>query len=319
MPYKLSPSGYCVWYHGETADNLVVGVACEYCKRAVAHSFDCPKYIHKQLGESSRAKLFNAASILWAKFPEKSFITFTLPSKDAGIYQTSPRDQDTGDLAITAKFSKVLEAWSLKQKRSGKPLSYVWVAEAQMLRQEKFGGIGDIHFHLVANVKIKHDNGRVCDRPLLLWLQDLWCNHLGVLDPKNSIHVDPIPDGINSIPGYLTKYLGKGSQRVIVSRKFGASRDLTRYKPITLTRIPDQVDLCGSVDLTTKNGYEISLNFFNTRQILEQFGEFMLDEDRFAGTKPALKNFTAEAIAGRADRRTWSRIREAYALELEGS
>lgn len=252
--------------------------------------------------------------MLWAKNQDKSFITFTLPSKDAGTYQSSARCNTTGDLAVTEKFSKVLEAWSLRQKRSRTPLSYVWVAEAQMKRQQKFGGIGDLHFHLVANVKIKAMNGRVVDHELLTWLQNLWCEHIGV-QARNCVHVDPIPDHINSIPGYLTKYLGKGTPRMIMSRKFAASRDLTRYKPITLRSLP-AADLVGSFDVTTKTGYEISLNFFNTRQVLEEFGGAMAEESRFVGVTQAGKNFTPEAIQQRADWRDQVRVLEDYHAEL---
>lgn len=307
-----------MFFHGDTS-NLVEGVACPSCKRVVGHHIDCPDFKPTITGESSRRKLFDAASVLWGKSPDKSFITFTLPSLgDKGTYQLSSRCSTTGDLAVTEKFSKVLEAWSLRHRRStGQRLSFVWVAEAQMKRQQKFGGIGDLHFHLVANVKIKeYRNGRtwIVDQELVTWLQDLWCQHIGVT-AANCVHVDPIPDHIRSIPGYLTKYLGKGSQRHILSRKFGASRDLTRYKPITLTTIPT-ADLVGRVDLTTKTGYELSLNFFNTREILEEFGGAMIDESRFVGVTRTSKDFSPQAIQDRADKRTWDRIREMYQDEL---
>lgn len=315
MPFKLYPSGFCVYFAGGADDNLITGKACPSCKRVVGHHIDCPDFKHKDVtGESSRQKLFNAASVLWAKSPDKSFITFTLPSREAGKYQVSSRCSTTGDLAVTEKFSKVLEAWSVRQKRAGRPLSYVWVAEAQMKRQSKFGGVGDLHFHLVANVAIKNEKGWVIDRELLTWLQDLWCEHIGVT-ARNCVHVDPIPDHIKSIPGYLTKYLGKGSPRMILSRKFAASRDLTRYKPITLTTLPT-ADLEGNLDVTTKTGYEISLNFFNTRQILEEFGGAMHEESRFVNVTRSGKDFTPEAILKRAEDRTWAKIREAYQDEL---
>lgn len=316
MPFKLRPSGYCVFFHGAGNDNLLKGAACPSCKRVVGHHFDCMYFENKDVtGESSRAKLFDAASVLWAKSPDKSFITFTLPSLGDGTYQVGARCSTTGDLQVTQKFSKVLEAWSKRQRRAGHPLSYVWVAEAQMKRQKKFGGVGDLHFHLVANVKIKDIDGRVCDRELLTWLQALWCEHIGV-QAHNCVHVDPIPDDIRSIPGYLTKYLGKGSPRMIHSHKFGASRDLTRYKPITLSRIPT-ADLEGLVDITTKTGYEISLNFFNTRQILEEFGGAMVNESLFQGVTRTGKDFTPEAIQERAESRIWARVREQYQAELD--
>jgi hypothetical protein len=166
----------------------------------------------------------------------------------------------------------------------------------------------------VANVKIKDNRRRVVNGELLTWLQNLWCEHIGV-HARNCVHVDPIPDGINSIPGYLIKYFGKGTQRAILSRRFGASRDLTRYKPITLTTLPT-ADLVGSVDVTTPTGYEISLNFFNTRQILEEFAGAMIDESRFVGVTRGGKDFTPEAIQARAEARTWAAVREAYEAEL---
>jgi len=297
MPFSLHPSGYCVWFNESSTENLIQGFPCPDCKRIAGHSIECPAFVYREdKGKSSRPKLFNATSILWAKSQEKSFITFTLPSLDTGTYQ---RDADcplTGDLILATKFSKVLEAYAIREKRRGSRLSYTWVAEAQMKRMEKYGGIGDLHYHLIVNKRIKEDGGRLCDKETLMWLQNLWCEHVGV-SAKNCVHVDPLPDGINSIPSYVSKYLGKGSQRMILSRQFAASRDLTRFKPIQLRSLPE-CDLIQQYECVTPTGYEVQVNFFNTRQVLELYGSDMAFESQIDSSRTD-KNFTHTAITER--------------------
>lgn len=234
-------------------------------------------------------------------------------TKGNKVYQRDADCPETGDLVITSKFSKVLEAYSIREKRAGRKLSYVWTAEAQTKRQEKFGGVGDIHFHLITNTKIKSNNGAVVDHATLFWLQDLWCQHVGV-HASNCVHVDPLPDDIRSMPAYLSKYLGKGSQRMIIGRQFAATRDLTRFKTISLTAPPD-CDMISSHDAVTPNGYEYSVTYYNTQQVLELYGSDMIDQGNVEVSRMD-KNFTHEAIIRRAVRRQWRALGLSYSTEF---
>lgn len=297
MPFSLHPSGYCAFYNDSSSDNLIRGMPCPFCKRVAGHSIHCEMYDYNKVkGHSSRPKLFNATSILWARSKEKSFITFTLPSLENGTYQ---RDVDcplTGDIIIASQFSRTMEAYSLRSKREGRPLSYVWVSEAQMERKEKFGGVGDIHYHLIVNRAIKSNGGRLVNKEELQWLQNLWCEHVGV-QAKNCVDVQPLPDSINSVPAYVSKYLGKGSQRAIISRQFGATRDLTKFKPISLKSLPE-CELIKSYEFTTPTGYESIVRYYDTREILEIYSESMAEESKFNSSRTD-KNFTPEAIQER--------------------
>lgn len=298
MPFSLHPSGYCAYFSEYYSDNLVTGRPCPLCGRIAGHSRSCPSWKYDETkGKTSRPKLFDCTSVLWARSPQKNFITFTLPSLAGGIYQRDPDCPETGDLIITGKFSKVLEAYALRSKRAGDKLSYAWVSEAQTKRSLKFGGSGDIHYHLIVNKQLKDDRGKVTDKNTLFWLQNLWCEHVGV-HAKNCVHVDPLPDYINSTPAYLSKYLGKGTQRMILSRRFNASRDLTKFKPVTLSNLPD-CELMGSYDYTTPTGYEMTVRYYNTREVLECYGSAMLAESELDGTRTD-KNFTTAAIIERA-------------------
>lgn len=253
------------------------GTKCPECKRVAGHHPTCSKFKLSTNAISSRPQLFNATSVLWGLHRSRNLFTFTLPSLELFTYQKSASCETTGDLAITSRFSKVLEAWSTRVKRSGgKPLSYCWVAEAQTKRQLKYGGIGDIHFHLIANVVVKSDSRRVVDKETLTWLQDIWCDHIGSY-AGNCVHVDPIPDLIDSIPGYLGKYMGKGSQRRILSRKFAATRDLTHFAPISLNSLPQHVDIVNAV--RKDHGDWIAEYFYlNTAEVLEQYGHHMRNQ-----------------------------------------
>jgi len=258
----------------------------------------CELFVYDESkGTSSRPKLFNSTAILWAKEKEKSFLTFTLPSIENGVYQRDAGCPYSGDITIASYFSKVMESYSLRLKRRNGKLSYVWVAEAQSKRQKKYGGVGDIHYHVVVNQKLKDNLGRVCDSETLNWLQDLWCSHVGA-SSKNCLDVQPLPDDISSVPAYLSKYLGKGSQRMILSRQFGASRDLTRFKPITLQTLPE-ADLITQYDYTTPTGYESCVRYFDTRQVLELYGSDMAYEGRLNSSRMD-KNFTQDKIVERA-------------------
>lgn len=316
MPFKLHPSGFCTWFNYSTS-NLLRGEPCAFCNRVAGHSINCVNFIYDETnGKSSRPKLFNAASILWAKEAKKNFVTFTLPSMASeisnrfnGTYQRDADCPDTGDLRLAEKFSKTLEAWKKRVTRSGGTFSYVWVAEAQMKRKKKYGGIGDLHFHLVVNQQIKNDHGRVTDLETLQWLTSIWCSHIGATS-KNCIHVDPLPDRANSIPAYLSKYLGKGSQRMVLSRKFNCSRDLSRFKPITLSCLPDAT-LIRQNAYTTPGGYEVCTNYFNTSEVLELYGGAMLEEFEVGGSRTD-KNFTQDAIIERQIRRATVRMGSSY-------
>jgi hypothetical protein len=282
--------------------NLIRGTKCPVCNRVSGHAITCEFFkFDETKGKTSRPKLFDAAAVLWGKSPKKNFLTFTLPSLSDKTYQRDYDCPGTGDLVLASKFSKVLEAYSLRCKRQGNRLSYVWVSEAQMERKEKYGGIGDLHYHLVINQEIKNDRGKLVDVVTLNYLQDLWNSHIGIA-ASNSLDIQPLPPGIISIPPYISKYMGKGSQRMILSRRFGATRDLTKFKAISLRNLPIDLDLISSQEFVAPNGYETSLHYFNTRQTLELYGGAMIDEGNFEVTRTS-KDFTPDAIIKRAIRR----------------
>lgn len=347
MPYRLHPSGYCVAFNEETNNNLIPGKPCKCCGRVAGHKYGCPELENLpgyfESGKSSRGSLFNAVAVLWSRSVEKSFITFTLPSLSSSVYQKSIHSVYTGDVAITAKFSKVLEAYALKiKRRTGKKLSYVWVSEAQTSRQEKFGGVGDLHFHLVVNVDYKNHSKAWKDSagrwryPFISagheleikWLQKLWCEHLEV-EAVNCVHVDPLPDCVKSIPSYLAKYLGKGSMRKIVSRRFSASRDLTKFKPITIPARPGEcyrVDIdtgemkfLESVELINRQerkfeNYTCITEYYSTSDVLSKFGAWMEYESAFVGgAKGRAADFSEAAQEARKDRAYWNSVVKAFA------
>lgn len=323
MPYRLHPSGYCAVFGETSQENLVPGKPCIFCGRVAGHANDCPDFVTYPFGgqsntviasgKSSRGSLYNAVSILWHRSRVKSFVTFTLPSLDHGTYQYLPDCEQTGDLAVTRMFSKVLEAWAVRVKRLyGEKLSYVWVSEAQMKRQEKFGGCGDLHFHLVVNQRIKADDKTVVDMETLQWVQDLWCKHVGA-SSNNCVHFDPIPDNVNSIPSYLAKYLGKGTQRRILSRRFGCSRDLSELKPITLNHAPQDVGLVRAVTKKIDESFSVTTEFYNTRDVIEKYGKYMAAESDFVGgAKGRASDFTVDAIRQRLENRSeriyWDKV-----------
>lgn len=319
MPYRLHPSGYCSFFERSTSANLQAGLVCKFCGWVAGHSANCEYELmgcNSLNGSGSRNSLFNATSVLWAKEPEKSFITFTLPSRNNGVYQKDIHCPYTGDLVVARAFSKVLEAYALRVKRHGKKtwsyksLSYVWVAEAQKERQEKWGGVADIHYHLVVNEPFKdysrgYKDGKFWRYPFvsekhrltLEWLQNLWCLHLGTY-ANNCVHVDPLPDGVDSIPAYMSKYLGKGSQRKIWSRRFGASRDLTVYRPIDLEVYPT-ANLIRTVEKRIDEKFTHVSHYFGSRSVLELYGHLMKDASRFGPSVGRAKDFTPEKIEAR--------------------
>lgn len=303
MPFVLHPSGYCVYFNYQGAGNLVRGRACPFCKRIAGHSPTCPDYKYKEtLGASSRPKFFDASAVLWGKFPAANLVTFTLPSLSAGTYQRAVDCPETGDLEVAKKFSKVLEAWAIRTKRAGDHLSYTWVSERQEERKNKYGGVADIHYHILVNQAIKNDAGYVVRADVLDTLQTLWCDHLNVSQARNCIDVRPLPSWVKAIPPYMAKYLGKGARLPILSRRFGASRDLTAYKPIHLVDMPTGIDLEGTANYSTPDGYDITAYYFNTRDVLETYG-YTMHQERLFTSQHDNTHFTTEAILRRAIKR----------------
>jgi hypothetical protein len=314
MPFVLHPSGYCVYYHAKSEKNLKPGEPCLWCGRVAGHKATCPLFVEKESEcKTSRVKLFDRAAILWARTSSQGndikFFTFTLPSIAGGVYQQSVTSSVTGDIAVTSKFSKLLENCAINIKRHLKEkFSYVWVAEAQMKRQEKFGGVGDLHFHLVTGSYID-----------VTWLRDSWNGLLGT-DSKNCVHVDAIPTSVNMLPNYLAKYMGKGAQRRIYSRRFSCTRDLSAFAPITFKRLPNDLTLEKESHFTTPKGFDCSMYYFNTTEVLEQYGALMQAQATLNGAA-ADPAFTTQAIQERATRRSFKRARrsqpdcDAFALE----
>lgn len=324
MPFVLHPSGYCAWYNESSGGNLLIGTACPVCHKVAGHHFTCKFFKHEeQTGSNSRPKLYNATSLLWHKSQSIKFFTFTLPGATVesvcdckvcrsgnnneritakGVFQTTATCELTGDLAVTAKFSMLLENISVNVKRnSGEKFSYVWVSEAQMKRQKKFGGIGDIHYHLVTDAYVD-----------IRWLQAAWSNHTG--HSKNSVDVQSIPKNVRSIPAYLVKYLGKGSQRFIYSRRFSCSRDLSSMVPVHMRFLPTDLVPISEKIITQPNGYETCLRYYNTSEIIERFGKVMHLEKDFK-TKQSDRNFTASAIEGRKFKRDRVQRQQQYEQE----
>lgn len=316
--FVLHPSGFCSYFTPAVSANLRPGEKCPDCGRIAGHAVACKYFkFNETRGASSRPKLFNACSVLWHNRPKKNFITFTLPSGSGSyIYQRSADCPETGDLVVGRKFSKVLEAWSKREDRSRArlhphlvkenftepALSYVWVAESQQNRKKKYGGIGEIHYHLVANQEIKSDNGKVKDPETLSWLQDLWCSHLGVSSAKNCIDVRPIPQEIRSIPGYVSKYMGKDGGRTILSRQFQATQDLSKFQPIHLSRAPE-LPLLSKRDYVTSDGYEGTAYYYSTSQVLDLYGPDMAHQGAISSRVTNDPNFSTESILARAIKR----------------
>jgi len=73
--------------------------------------------MENKTASTSRGKLFDCVSVLWAMNANKSFFTFTLPSLENGTYQRDPLCSTTGDLEVGKMFSRTLEAWKRKEQR----------------------------------------------------------------------------------------------------------------------------------------------------------------------------------------------------------
>lgn len=293
----LHPSGYCVYYHQKAADNLKPGEPCLWCSKVAGHKPTCPLFVEKDCeNKGSRVKLFDRTAILWARASAKNtdikFFTLTLPSAEGKkTFQRSATCPETGDIAVTAYFSKLLEAAVINVKRHRKEkLSYVWVSEAQKERQKKFGGVGDLHFHLVTDSHMPVE-----------WIRDSWNRLLGT-DSKNCVHLDLIPTGVKMLPNYLAKYMGKGAQRKIYSKRFNSTRDLSGFAPITFKQLPSDLTCEKETHFTTPKGFECSMYYFNTTEVLEQYGGLM-QAAAALNVSSSDPNFTPSEIAWRAMKR----------------
>lgn len=312
MPFVLHPSGYCVWYNDKAKGNLITGERCPLCGRTAGHHHDCLYFKETgSTGASSRPKLYNAISVLRElSTADMYFYTFTLPSRPGEkTYQISPHCRDTGDLFVTATFSKMLEAIAARIRRGARPnetkkFSYAWVAEAQMQRQAKFGGIGDLHFHLVTNQRLD-----------ITWVQATWSAYFNTPDNRHSVHADSIPRQINSIPAYLAKYMGKGSPRRIYSRRYSSSQDLSAFRPITLNALPSDLQPIRQRQIAQATGYEVWVSYFNTEAVLQRYGRVMRQEHEFSAVRQGAK-FSPAAIASRKFNREIKERQRRYASEV---
>lgn len=289
----LHPSGYCVYYHDASSKNLKPGEPCLFCGMVAGHKSYCSLYVEKKNENNhSRVKLFDRCAVLWHRATKCNFFTFTLPpTPGKKTYQVTADCAVTGDLAVTAKFSKLMENCAVNIKRTqGEKFSYVWVSEAQMQRAEKFGGIGDLHFHMLTDAYIP-----------IKWLNNSWAALLNV-QSKNCVHLDEIPNTVNTLPNYLAKYMGKGAQRAILSRRFGSTRDLSGYAPIRLDRLPAGITEEKQCHFTTPQGYEVSMYYFNTAEILSTYATEM-EIAAACNVKRTDKNFTEQEIDWRKQKR----------------
>jgi hypothetical protein len=299
MPFILHPSGYCVYYHDASSKNLMPGSPCIFCGKVAGHKPTCSLFVEKQdENKSSRVKLFDRAAMLyWKSFCTNSdlkFFTFTLPSA-AGkkTYQESVSCSVTGDLAVTEKFSKLLEntAINIKRHRKGEKFSYVWVSEAQTKRQEKFGGVGDLHFHLLTTNYV----------PIEL-IRAHWNDLLGT-NSKSCVDLDIIPKDVRTLPNYLAKYMGKGSQRRILSRRFSCTRDLSSFAPIKFRYLPPGMQPEKEVHFTTPSGYEVNTYYYNTYQTLDMWVDYMYEQKQTEHDDTNDPNFSESDISMRTQKR----------------
>ena len=64
------------------------------------------------------------------------------------------------------------------------------------------------------------------------------------------------------------------------------------------THTPDDLKAITEKIITTPSGYEVCLYFFNTQEILEQYGAYMIDEKDYQGTRSGAK-FSKSEIESR--------------------
>lgn len=246
--YSINISGRCSWFNP---------LALEKAQKAANFKrlslFPDQSNVKKSHRISSKTDFFNRIQQLYNRKTHLNLITLTLPSLfNSGIFQQSNDCSYTGDKVVTECLSKFLEALSIKLKRERNfDLSYIWVAERQNERRSKFGGVGDIHFHIVTNLVVKRSQyipeakkERVLfmDKKLIDWIARDWCKTLGVkFDSTNCIDVRFIHKNMGSVCNYVAKYLSKRDPLSIpiLSRKFASSKDLVKIRPIHSDELPD--------------------------------------------------------------------------------
>lgn len=216
-----------------------------------------------------------------------NLITLTLPSIFKGIYQNSNICEATGDKAVTKNLSRFLESLQKKYYREhGFLVSYVWAAERQQERKKRYGGIGDLHFHIFTNLSVKQ--GFYCKKrkkdittkfntQLLSWMQNTWCNLLSVPFTDNCIDIRPISGNMESVCSYIAKYLSKSDlyQVPILSKKWSSSKDLKKMKPVQSTILPDcklyRIHENEVLDKSTGEVFTMPIYYFDSFEIKEKY------------------------------------------------
>jgi hypothetical protein len=264
------------------------------------------------------------AQLYMDKVPTKkqfNLITLTLPSISHGIYQKSNDCELTGDKFITANLSRLLESLTLKiQRDRGIKISYVWSAERQHERKIKFGGVGDLHFHIFTNLTIKKGffdkaagkyYNTFLDGDLLAWLQKNWCELLNVPTANNCIDVRPISGNMESVVSYIAKYLSKEKSEIpIISKKWSSSKDLVKLRPVKSNALPDcklyRIHENEFIDRKTGEVIKIPCYYFDSYEIKEKFfksspglpGSFMFEYVRQINSERTTKKRYTKIFKG---------------------
>lgn len=244
MPFSLHTSGLCAW---SDPTNLKPGEG---------------GYQGFGSSRSRRSVFFDRSSVLWYKYPDLTFFTFTLPK------------QIHDDRYYSSKLSMLLENYRTRFKRNGIASKknvrggikdYVYCAEVQKQRTD----FQAIHFHLLthAYIDIKEINS-------------YWCDLIGQ-SSRNAVDVQHVPQNIQSIPAYMCKYFTKQTyrdtsgqiqkMRPVQCKSFNASQGL-KLQPVTLDH-PPGIPLY-TQSFTVQDGKEkreINLRYYNTREILDTF------------------------------------------------
>lgn len=255
MPFTFHPSGYAVYYPEGVKDNLKAGSGGSY-------EFSGSR--------SRRGVFFDRVSAMWFLYRKLHLWTFTIPELQ--------RDYKNTDKQFTAIFSKLTENY----RKRGLFKSYAYVVEAQKR--------GNIHFHLVTPnqfIPVKEVNNYWCK---LINQQSKSAVDLSVIDSENT------PE---RLPAYLAKYMSKAMEgkrgyspekegkkgRIIYARSFNTSRDLCKYKPITIAHheLPIHLEhrkrervMVVEVDKETgevKREIKLTDYFFKTPDAFRYFGD----------------------------------------------
>jgi len=270
--------------------------------------------------KTNKNDFFDRCSQLYMdKVPTKkqfNLITLTLPSLSHGIYQKSNDCEHTGDKITTANLSRLLESLTIKiQREQSIKISYVWSAERQQERKLKYGGIGDIHFHIFTNLTIKkgyYDKAAgkyytsFMDKELLSWMQKSWCELLNVPTANNCIDVRPISGNMESVVSYIAKYLSKEKSDIpIISKKWSSSKDIVKLRPVKSTALPEaklyRIHENEFIDKKTGEVIKIPCYYFDSYEIKKQYfaecqglpGSFMFEYVRQNESKdPTKKRYT---------------------------